>query len=281
MQCCAFLLSRQSRTITPQTPWLRKIEAAARWAVDEGFTLLAHERIVPAEFGAWLYRRLGGNVEVVATDDDLAHADVLIPISIRKGGTMERLARSGNVLEPNLEILLPTPHSQLSALHSQLPTPHSHLWHYTRSCPGPWPGQTRDEWFGSLLENHPGAAHSGGDALDRILHERKIRACGKMIKGAHPVVCFSERSPDELLNLRRYKPALLRWDFEPFAIGIPKSLCPDIRPVVYSFQPTNNYLYQKHDPPKVDFMHEAEWRNLGDFHLPDEIFIYRGDNQPA
>lgn len=294
----------------PSTKWIRALDALSAWAVREGFALVSGEGLLWMDFGAWVYRRHGGGVEIVSAsgkktswarrDDEVAEkADVLVAVAIRSGGAMHARAmkhaaeKRVHYLEETvsakvakqlneagadaLEIALP----QGSELPSELPPARFDpaipcLWHFTRRRTGPWPGESSDEYFTALVENHPGAAHSASDALGRILLERRIRACSALIRGGEPVVCLSELAPPELLKLRRFRPALCRWDFEPAAVGIPLEFAQklSLSPVKYlspddyeTLSSEERFLYQKHSPPRVDFTHEKEWRSRGDIDL--------------
>lgn len=150
------------------------------------------------------------------------------------------------------------------------------LWHFTRPCHGPWPGQTTEDYFSSLLRNDPAAAHTGLDTLERILAERKIRASAKIIRGRYPVVSFSAESPSVLLSKRKFRSNLARWDFEPYAIGIRRAAAESLgfRPVAYlpsgefdRLSASERPFYQRADRDSIDWRHEKEWRHAGDVDL--------------
>ncbi len=312
----ALLLSRQHRDVAPSTFWFRAtVEAARRFAGrilvgGEGLVPLDVSAWAQRRAGGRVEtvpRRGRGKTSWASLDEEVAkRADELVAVAVRRGGIMERLGlealSSGKTvhavvpppgvdeLEGNsallaagataLELSLP-PLVEIPAILPFVPrdplasTP-SYLWHFTRSSPGPWPGETREAWFESLAENRPGAAHSVVDALARILSERRIRACSRLIRGSLPVVCFTEEDPAVLAERRSFRPSLLRWDFEPVALGIRRdaALRLEIRPVRYlpaaefeSLSPGDRHLFQKHAPPGVDYTHEKEWRALGDVDL--------------
>ena len=52
----------------------------------------------------------------------------------------------------------------------------NYLFHYTRACPGPWPGQAYHEYLADLLDGRSLSGHSAFDTLIRIMEERLIRA---------------------------------------------------------------------------------------------------------
>lgn len=155
----------------------------------------------------------------------------------------------------------------------QLARKTSYLMHYTRSCAGPWPGQTIAQYCRTLIEGSPGAAHTGFDSLVRILEEGTIRASGKLTRGARKVVCFTELFPDELQSLHQWRPGLLRWSFEPYAIALNRDMLFALgaRPVIYAVEALYEdlsddlrYLFQLHGSRTRNWAEEREWRIAGD-----------------
>lgn len=188
-----------------------------------------------------------------------------------------------------LEITRPTPIAAPfpAAIPRAIGHETGYLWHFTRTSPGPWPGESEETYLDALIGNSPGAAHAAEDTLARILGEGRIRASGRLIRGARPVVCLTEATPLEIMALRHYRPALLRWDFEPAAVGLPRAAAErlGLRPVRHlppgaerTLPDEERHLFQKHDPPEVDFRREKEWRSAGDIDLspfaPDEMRIF-------
>ncbi len=152
------------------------------------------------------------------------------------------------------------------------------LFHYTRSHPGPWPGQSITEYFNSLIERKSESAHSGYHTLCRILRQRSINAGARLIRGRHPVVCFTELGPECIHKIRQWQSHLIRWNFEPYAIAFRRSYAERKRvlPVLYrhsseypDIEPSSKYLFQKHEPPDTDWSQEREHRKSGDFNFDD------------
>jgi len=196
-----------------------------------------------------------------------------------------KLLRAG-IKTLNIEIQLPEPKKSKPIFAENSPSS-DYIWHFTKRSTCPWPGQSLDEYFESLIDNEPGSSHSALDALNRILQEKCIRASEKLIKGKYPVVCFTACSPKKLMGMKQYRAALLRWNYEPFGIGIPIEIAKSvgIKPVKYlspeqysGIKPEERFLYQKHLPPEIDYSAEQEWRHLGDLNLSNisnkDIFTY-------
>jgi hypothetical protein len=155
------------------------------------------------------------------------------------------------------------------------------LIHYTRSCPGPWPGQTIAEYCQSLIEGHRGACHSAFDTLVHIIEERLIRASNRLTRGPCGVVPFSECLPQELNALIKWRKGLCRWSFEPYGIAFPSNLLAHVgaRPAIYGSQedfqhlPDDlKHLFQAQRSSSGDWTAEREWRVRGDLLLSDTIF---------
>lgn len=103
-----------------------------------------------------------------------------------------------------------------------------------------------------------------------------IRARPRLIRGEISVVSFTELPPDAAASAHVFRAWLHRWDFEPYAIGIRWKAALDmgVKPVVYrasadyaSIPDDDRWLFQKQEPPRVDFANEREWRHLGDVNL--------------
>ncbi len=151
-----------------------------------------------------------------------------------------------------------------------------YLYHYTRARPGPWPGQSREEYLHSLLDNLKGSAHGAQDTLARILCEGRIRGSGEMIRGAFPVVSWTSRPPGELASIRKWNAALIRWTFEPYGIAVRRNIAmrEGAKPTVYAgddvyrrLAASERFRYQRHEPPRCSWKLEREWRSRGDFPL--------------
>ncbi len=162
----------------------------------------------------------------------------------------------------------------------------SYLIHYTRSCVGPWPGQTNAEYSRALIEDRPGAAHTGFDSLLRILEQDTIRASPRLVRGNTPVICFTELLPKDLQELTAWRPGLLRWSFEPYGIALKKErlFSMGARPVIYAveefFRDLSDdlkYLFQIHRTQGTHWSAEREWRMKGDLTLStftaEEVFL--------
>lgn len=160
------------------------------------------------------------------------------------------------------------------------------LFHSTRACPGPWPETTREEYVESLLDDDHDANHSAMGALKRIVRMRRLISSDQAIRGKYRVVSFSACSLDELSSLHRYRRHRMRWDFEPYGIGI-RQRCLEARgarPVIYgdedlweSLPVADRPLFQS-VTSDLDSSAEREWRHQGDLELDsisrDDVILF-------
>jgi len=165
-----------------------------------------------------------------------------------------------------------------SDVYRQLCREPSYLIHYTRSCPGPWPGQSWAEYCRSLVEGVSEASHSAFDTLVRILRERRIRGSRRLIRGAESVVCLTECVPRELQDLIEWRKGLVRWNFEPYGLAFGRKSLFDLgaKPVIYAVEeafadlsPDLKHLFQCQNHSDKQWTFEKEWRIKGDLCLAD------------
>jgi hypothetical protein len=161
-----------------------------------------------------------------------------------------------------------------------------YLYHYTRSCPGPWPGEDLHAFLLSLLRGDATAAHTALDTLARILTEKRVRASHLRVRGKHPVVSLTSRPPHELDSFRRWNRSQARWTLEPCGIAVRKALLRQMgaKPTIYgdasvyeSIGPNERYRFQL-STPGSSWAAEREWRLNGDLQLtglaPDDYFVF-------
>lgn len=162
-----------------------------------------------------------------------------------------------------------------------------YLYHYTRSRPGPWPGQEDRDYLLSLLDNAPLAGHTAVHALIRILKEHRIRGSSRLVRGNDAVVSFTSRSPQEIGKMRQWNPALIRWTFAPYGLALSRKILKDFgaRPAVYAqsdiyhrLPHAERFRFQRHEPPRCSWKHEREWRFPHDLSLEgismEDYFVF-------
>jgi hypothetical protein len=150
------------------------------------------------------------------------------------------------------------------------------LIHFTKTWRGPWPGQNKNDFYRSIMDNEPGAGHLAIDSLIRILTEMQIRAGNRIIRGGHAVVSFTACDWDRLSELFLWRPALGRPTMEPYGIAVEKQFLFEMgaRPAVYGgddawrrLPKEQKYRFQASGPSESPWSREREWRLAGDLDL--------------
>ena len=146
---------------------------------------------------------------------------------------------------------------------------HEWIYHCTRAPRTHWPEETEED-FKKLILRNPRAAlsRSALDTLCRIAEQERLIAQASASSHRYPVVCFSARPLQDLLNARCYRPHLQRWDYEPYGVAINKLYAQTIgiRPVIYTDQSTATHYpkqnrYRLHPRGTTyDWTKEQEWR---------------------
>jgi hypothetical protein len=168
------------------------------------------------------------------------------------------------------------------------PTPvwKDYLFHYTRACNGPWPGQTYRHYLLSLLDAPGTTERSALDSLRRIAEEGLLRAGCGMVRGKIEVVCLSSLPPEKLCLIRKWRPPLARWTVEPYGVAVKRTVLRALgaKPAVYGSEQT----YRRLDPSERfrfqssgadnSWRREHEWRLQGDLVLdtldPGDTFLF-------
>jgi len=215
----------------------------------------------------------------------LALSDRWLPVSIRSGGNLDVLLKefgNGQIIadfkiahqsakrlpaaEPLKPVTLPCDFNY-----------RHYLFHWTRTVQGAWPDETQADYFDRILEK--GQLNlSGLETLKHILHEGRLEASGRLIRGGYQVVPFSAADPRLLPQLIRYRAGLRHWTFEPYGIGVKRSVleAAGARPVIYGKPDVYDKL------PEVDkpFFQVAEsagcdWRAEEEWRVPASIDFHR------
>ncbi|MCA9059026.1 MAG: hypothetical protein KDA85_11020 [Planctomycetaceae bacterium] len=155
--------------------------------------------------------------------------------------------------------------------------PEAWLLHWTRAIPGPWCGQTEEDWLDELVFNTAAADHSAFATLCRIVRQRTLRASNQGIRGGYRVVSWTAVPLSEFRHRRTWQRHRQRYDFELRGIGVHRSQLIRLgaRPVVYGPVEQWNQLaeidrpwFQKAGPEvRLNTRAEREWRVVGDVDL--------------
>lgn len=147
------------------------------------------------------------------------------------------------------------------------------LTHFTREPDFLWPGETHADFFKWLCSGAQFTPRDSFQSLRRILAEKRIRACGRLIHASVPMVCFTQRQPSELLAENRWRKGLLRWMYSPYALSFDtRDLMPlgakavryATREFIASAPAAERCFMQVAASSSVGWEREAEWRVRGD-----------------
>lgn len=152
------------------------------------------------------------------------------------------------------------------------------LTHWTRGCPGPWPGETEAEYLDGVLLDPWQQDRSPAASLERILKQDRIRASRTSVRGGVAMVSFTAVQPEAFADHRTFQPHRHRWDFEPYAIAIRREWLQQrgARAVQYGSDSDWQALdaeqrrFFQHEGRRGVWRREREWRHPGDVRL-DEL----------
>ncbi len=157
-----------------------------------------------------------------------------------------------------------------------LECPTDWLCHWTRPCPGAWPGQPETEYLDELLLGSRSADRSALAALLRIVSHRRVLA--SVIRQQHRAVSFTEVPLAEFRQRRVYRRHRRRYDFEPWGVAVRRSVLMQLgaRPVSYGTsderpadENADSVWYQPaaDRSGRIDWREEREWRIAEDLSL--------------
>jgi hypothetical protein len=209
---------------------------------------------------------------------------MLIPISIRPGGQLEGLIEKKQVegkivisyfgvdyLPRTTPLAYRVPKDKINTHLGDIAD--KYLIHWTRTFNSAWPTETLLDYYRTIVESdrYPRSAF---DSISNIITTGVIKASTKNMPQKAAVVSFSNRPPDEMIELIRWRARHRQMSFEPYGVGIEKNLAArlEILPVKY---------YCRDNPPDsqgdtwrtqsigviTDWRTENEYRHMGDVSL--------------
>ena len=210
-------------------------------------------------------------------------ADLLMPVSIRPGGKLEKLmSETKKDIDSDFRIdyarplAKPPKYDFGKAVYPE--GGWDYITHWTRTHQGPWPGESKHDFYGRLLNSGSEYPNNAFNTLKNMIKKKKIYASSKRIRKSIRCIGFSDRDPESMLKWMRWLPKRVGWNFEPYGIAIKKEAAVKvgIRQAIYG----DDELYEKlpeNDKPyfqskgmkNVDWSEENEWRKIGDLALID------------
>lgn len=229
----------------------------------------------------------------------LALAQAAAPVSIRPGGRLEKLLDSTELtIENSFRIDYSAgrskpAHYDKAKANIVIPA-WNHVVHWTRTRIGPWPGERKIEYYRRLIDSQDQYPGNAFETLLNIIREKKIRASSEKIKENAAVVGFSEATPQQIINMMRWCPRQVNWNFEPYGVAIEKeyAIGLGIGPVIYGEDREYKTLSESQKPffhsrghENIDWSGEQEWRHLGDIDISqipqDKISYFVWDKHEA
>ena len=236
----------------------------------------------------------GGDIRKVRDIAVIDSADVIVPVSLRPGSSLESLLMRAETEDRQVDRRFLIPYEKRSdhlaysmpseavreSLDSELA---EYLIHWTRSCRGAWPDERAIDYYRAVIESTE-YCRSAYQTLVRIVRTGKVLASARHMPGGTDTVSYTSLPPTSLLPLMTWRARYREMAFEPYGLGISREYAEKvgIRPVVY-------YDKALQEPPDTcprwltqssgeitDWRREQEWRHEGDIDLsaiPSEALI--------
>lgn len=216
-------------------------------------------------------------------------ATLLLPLSLRPGGGLDSLAGEPGPaakLDRRFEVeYAPRPYHALrppepDAVHRALAGfTWRHVAHWTRACPGPWPGERAIDYYLDLVRSGDVPPRSAFATLRRIAEERRIRASSWRMPGGRRMVSFSALHPAEMTGRMRWRRRYVRASFEPYGVAVNRDAIGDLggREVLYGNAEERRALPPGEEPFFQSFSEAAYWPNEWEWRLAGDLSLDRLD----
>ncbi len=209
-------------------------------------------------------------------------ADYIIPISVRKNGTMEKLLRQADpsrlIKKFSVEYndhcsgRIPPP---LSPENVRIPVqPWNYLTHWTHTTFGPRPDEKYTDFYRNIIEAGDRYPYSAYENLKNILSQEKIWAT-PTVRNMVRVVSFTTLDPARSAQLMKWAPSRTRYYWEPYGVSIrfEEAVKLGVRQVIYGDESAFKLLSDNEKPYFQPFGRRHQWpaereyRHAGDFDL--------------
>lgn len=207
------------------------------------------------------------------------NADILLPISIRRNGTLFSQLASKLNTNYDFSTSYQTLKQNFKKFYSDTPIStdlqsyNEYLFHWTRSFHSPWPDENLLDFYTAVIasSSYPRTAYH---TLKHILYVNKIYGSVRHMPVNTRCVAFTDAPISDFIHLMKWRSRYLEMSFEPYGIGIEKqyALNAGIKKVVYiegrkkKTAPEDQWLYQSRGKT-ADWQPEREYRYKGDFSL--------------
>lgn len=190
--------------------------------LDDGIT-----EYLPVETGNEAVR-----IESVRDQCAVGVADILVPVALRKNGTLMQLLST--VEKSTLQSQFVTQYQARSAplnfrynnglqVNDQLiDVSAGYLFHWTRTTYEPWPDERMWDYYDAIISSNS-YARTALKTLEHILDSGAIIGSSRHMPGGQRCVSFTGKRPDEFLPLMRWRSRYHEMSYEPYGIGVRKS----------------------------------------------------------
>ncbi len=222
------------------------------------------------------------------------NADLLLPVSIRNDGGMAKLLESCKGKNQVIDRRFQVPYEQRSLYlkyvvrkekisESVKSIKGEYVIHWTRSSSYAWPGERLQSYY-AAISNCNVYPRNAFFTLQNIISTKTIKASSRHMSRDVKVVSFTGHSPLYFSSLMRWRSRYKEMSFEPYGIGIEKSIafkC-GIKPVIYqkNYQKgPNNERWLKQTYGRSSWWpDEDEYRYQGDLDLglfsPEQLLCF-------
>jgi hypothetical protein len=225
----------------------------------------------------------------------ISTADVLIPISIRENGNLNSMISGYSPVKTIMDDfkmqyveqprVLKEDYSELRIVDWARDDKWNYIAHWCRTSNGPWPGESRYDYYHAIAQSTGRYPRSAIDTLCRILSEKKLRASPKHLHKGVEAVAFSGLKPTDVIRLMRWRPRFVNMNFEPYGIAVERDYAEKIgirrvlygSPEMYEILPDKDKPYFHSLGEKTEWAVEREYRHHGDLRLngipPDKMIV--------
>jgi hypothetical protein len=217
------------------------------------------------------------DASTIRDDEAVKMADVVVPVSVRKSGTMDQIiARlDGQSL---LSSFLTRYQSRTTPLHVSYTNDYHYntdlseiskdfIFHWTRTTYKPWPDEILLDYYGDVV-NSLSYPRTAVKTLEHIMECGKLIGSNRHMPGNQRCVSFTVKEPFDFIPLMRWRSRYREMSFEPYGIGIRNSVA-IAQKVTYTDSiidknDSERWLIQSAGK-KGNWTLEAEYRCKGDF----------------
>jgi hypothetical protein len=219
-------------------------------------------------------------VEILRDQTAIGLSDCVVPVSIRKSGSMNQLLSLIDKTKLQNKFLISykprsiplyfdytvteTVNIELTAIAPDF------IFHWTRTTYNPWPDELLADYYNDIVDSicYPRTASK---TLEHILESGRIIGSGRHMPDNERCVSFTGKQPVDFIALMRWRKRYREMSFEPYGIGIRKSeaFAGGVKKVTYIDSSDDKkdevHWLRQSVGKKGNWTVEDEYRHKGDF----------------